>query len=263
MTLVVSVRIPDGVVLAVDSLSTVSGAFNFAMDAEFKCKSCGTPNEVKNMQVPQVAFPISTKSSAQKLVKFKEKFGVAFFGNSFVNKKSILSQIKSLEAHIEEDVTSVEKAAEKISYHFEKELNAELGPAIAQVPDNAMFFGFQIVGVDSSGLPKTCIVQMGKEPKKTVEQELGTTFSGDVALLLRLMQPVPGGGLPVPQPNLLSFSLQDAVDYAKFLIRFVADYQRFANIIPTVGGDIDVALVTGYSGLRWIERKRISQLLEA
>src|SRR5579864_7001647 len=98
MTLVVSVRIPDGVVLAVDSLSTVGGTLNFAMNADFKCKSCGTSNEVKNLQLPQVGFPMSTKSAAQKLVNFKKKFGIAFFGNSFVNKKSILSQVKSLEA---------------------------------------------------------------------------------------------------------------------------------------------------------------------
>jgi hypothetical protein len=262
MTLVVSVRIPDGVVLAVDSLSTVGGAFNFAMNADFKCKSCGTPNEVKNLQLPQVAFPISTKSAAQKLVGFKGKFGIAFFGNSFVNKKSLLSQIKSLEAHVQEDITSVDKVAEKVLYHFEKEMKAELGEGIAQLAENAVPFGFQIVGFDSSGVGKTWVVTMGRQPTKYAETELGTTLSGDVALLMRLMQPAPGGGLPLPQPNLLSFSLQDAVDYAKFLIRFVADYQRFANMIPSVGGDIDVALVTGYSDLKWIERKKISQLLE-
>src|ERR1700722_5503325 len=127
MTLVVSVRIPDGVVLAVDSLSTVGGAFNFAMNADFKCKSCGTSNEVKNIQVPQMAFPISTKSSAQKLVEFKKKYGIAFFGNWFVNKKSMYSQIKSLEAHMNEEIGSVDKAVEKIVYHFEKELKTELG----------------------------------------------------------------------------------------------------------------------------------------
>lgn len=261
MTLVVSVRIPDGVILAADSLSSVGGAFNLAMDAQFTCKTCGTQNEVKNIQIPQVAFPISTKSAAQKLVRFKKRFGVAFFGASFVNKKSVFSQLKALEMQLPEDIETVDKVADKILYHFEKEMKQELGAKISQVPENAIPFGFQIVGFDSSGVGKTCVLHMRKSPEKKIEAELGTTFSGDVALLQRLMQPGHAAG-PVPQPNLLSFSLQDAVDYAKFLIRFVADYQRFANMVPTVGGDVDVALVTAYSGFRWIERKRMSQLLD-
>jgi|GEM_PF-6365397 hypothetical protein len=30
----------------------------------------------------------------------------------------------------------------------------------------------------------------------------------------------------------------------------------------TAGGDVDIALVTSYAGFKWIERKRISELLE-
>jgi hypothetical protein len=117
-----------------------------------------------------------------------------------------------------------------------------------------------VVGFDKAGVGSTWVVEMGCEPKKKSEKKPGLTVSGDYALLQKLFKPDPK--LPTPQPNFMSFSLQDAVDYAKFLISFVADYQRFANMIPTVGGYIDVALVTSYSGLKWIERKTISKIVE-
>jgi len=209
--------------------------------------------------LPPVSYPVSTKSSAQKLIKFKENFAVAYFGSSFVNKKSILSQVKSLENNIRDEISSVDVVADKVFYHFEKELKKDIQD-LSKLPDHVVPFGFQVVGFDANGVGKTWVIHMGKKPTKAAETELGVTYSGDIQLLQRLFGQDPS--FPDPRPNLLSYSLQDAVDYAKFLIRFVADYQRFANMIPTVGGDIDVALVTNYSGLKWIERKPISKVLE-
>jgi hypothetical protein len=62
--------------------------------------------------------------------------------------------------------------------------------------------------------------------------------------------------------NYPAFSLQDAVDYAKFLIRTTADWQRFLGKFPTVGGDIDVALITNQAGFRWLEQKPLYRMLE-
>jgi hypothetical protein len=259
MTLAVSIRIPDGLVLAVDSLSTIAGSLNLSVNAGFKCSSCGADNQVKTIPIPPLPFPVSTKSAAQKLVKFKDKFGVAFFGNSFVNKKSMLSQIRTLEAAISGPVATVDTVAEKILYHFERELREEV-KELSQIPENVIPFGFQVVGFDDVGEGKTWIIELGRTPRKKAESALGITFTGDINLVQKLFKQDPG--IPTPQPNLLSYSLQDAVDYAKFLIHFVADYQRFANMIPTVGGDVDIALVTSYAGFKWIERKRISELLE-
>ena len=51
-------------------------------------------------------------------------------------------------------------------------------------------------------------------------------------------------------------TLQDAIDYAIFLIRTTIDYQRFATMVPTVGGDIDVAIITHHGGFQWIQEKK-------
>jgi hypothetical protein len=69
----------------------------------------------------------------------------------------------------------------------------------------------------------------------------------------------PGGQLTA---NVVAFSLQDAIDYAKFLIRTTADYQRFSGKWQTVGGEIDIALITNRNGFQWIAQKQLYQILE-
>jgi len=260
MTLAVSVRIPDGVIIAVDSVSTVMGNVRISADIGFKCSHCQHENRVQNLELPPMAYPVSTKSSAQKLVQFTRNFGIAYYGSSFVNHKSLYSQIRSLEtARGADKDLDIDEAAELILAHFTGELTKEAGD-LNRIPEKAVPFGFQVVGFDKQGVGKTWVITMGRHPSKKVDEKIGLTLSGDTTLIRKIFAASPN--VPTPSPHFQSFSLQDAVDYAKFLIGFVADYQRFANMIPTVGGDIDVALVTSYSGLRWIERKPISQILD-
>ncbi len=64
------------------------------------------------------------------------------------------------------------------------------------------------------------------------------------------------------EPMVAALSLQDAIDYADFTVRMTAGVQRFANMIPTVGGDVDIALITNYSEFRWIKSKALARVLE-
>lgn len=67
---------------------------------------------------------------------------------------------------------------------------------------------------------------------------------------------------PEDQPPYPLFSLQDAINYAGFLIRTTIDHQQFSQKIPDVGGDIDVATVTLLGGFQWIRQKPLNQILE-
>ena len=64
------------------------------------------------------------------------------------------------------------------------------------------------------------------------------------------------------EPVIGALSLQDAVDYAEFLIQSTMGVQRFANMIPTVGGEIDIALITNYTHFRWIKAKSLARMIE-
>lgn len=261
MTLVVSVRVPDGIVLAVDSLSTTRARLNIEADVETTCEKCGAKVLVPKLKVPPIGVPASTAAFAQKLFPFVGKFGVATYGNAFVNKQSLYSQIKQLEKRLSHDIVSVDDATRKLGEHFMHELEQEVGN-MSRLPKGYFSFGFQIVGFTSpeSTTGKTWAVQIGKQQREEPFEAFGCTVSGDRQVVLKLWKEEKD--IPAPKPVYGSFSLQDAIDYAEFLIRTTSDYQRFANMIPTVGGDIDIALVTPYAGFKWIRAKSLMRLLE-
>ena len=112
--------------------------------------------------------------------------------------------------------------------------------------------------------PKHSKSQLGREVRTndlTASGVFGLVlFSGNqevVKALVRLYNSKPNS---MPQFHL--FSLQDAVDYAKFIIRTTSDHQRFSPLNPDVGGDIDVAFITPFNGFRWIQQKHLLISLE-
>jgi len=66
-----------------------------------------------------------------------------------------------------------------------------------------------------------------------------------------------GGG-----PAYQVFSLQDAVNYAEFMIRTTANHQEFSQQLASVGGEIDIALVTPFDVFQWVRQKDLSQTIE-
>ena len=198
------------------------------------------------------------KPNAQKLFRFQKRYAVACFGNAFVNQKSMQAQIRELEGHLG-DTTNVDTVADKFVLHFEKQLLQEIKD-LNRLPKGSIAFGFQVCGADLDGVLKTWAVHIGNPCTKKAESQFGTTMSGDVALVGKLAQAT--GGVQQLQPNFQTFSLGDAMEFVQFLIKFVADYQRFSSMIPTVGGKIDIAIVTNYSGFTWIHQKPLAKLME-
>jgi hypothetical protein len=93
----------------------------------------------------------------------------------------------------------------------------------------------------------------------------GANWGGEADVLTRLFNEV----APVPplgqQPTALPsfgvpfefFTLQDAIDFAVFGIRSTAETMRFQARERTVGGPIDVLVITP-SGARWIAQKQLA-----
>ncbi|MBK6498380.1 MAG: hypothetical protein IPG00_09510 [Saprospiraceae bacterium] len=63
--------------------------------------------------------------------------------------------------------------------------------------------------------------------------------------------------------NFGAFSLQDGIDFCDFLTNTTSSYQRFANMIPTVGGHVDIGMITQYAGFKWIKVKDLTKILES
>ena len=133
-------------------------------------------------------------------------------------------------------------------------------PNYDQLADDKFPIGFQVVGYNNEE-PKVIVVEVGKTVKKTEQTEMAPAFCGQpqvVEALSDLYSKKEQGGLPAFN----IFSLQDAIDYAEFLIRITADYQRFSNQMATVGGDTDVALITPFDGFRWIKQKPLNRIVD-
>ncbi len=95
MTLNVSLRVPDGIVIASDSLSTVHQPLMQKVTVNAKCDSCGQMIEVKDVPAPAISVPASSWPYTQKVFPFLRHFGLAIFGNAFVNNRSMYSHVTS------------------------------------------------------------------------------------------------------------------------------------------------------------------------
>lgn len=262
MTLVVSLRVPDGVVIAADSLQTTSGQIIPGVkDLKVKHPKTGEDIPIGDLNFPPITIPTSTYSFAQKLFPFKKKYGIATFGSAIINGRTIYNHIKNLEKNTNDIINSAQEVGELIREYFSKQLKEDLKKTGKNIPPNALVIGFQIVGFESPDdlIGHTIEVNIGQKSKLNVIDGIGCTVSGDTAVVKSLWK------LNEDQRNRInygSFSLKDACDYAEYLINTTSSHQRFANMIPTVGGAVDIALLTNYSEFKWIKYKELTKILE-
>ena len=258
LSLVVSLRIPDGVVIAADSLSTVQGTLMVQPQAEVVCPKCAERIQMKDLPPLQMPMPLSTSSFAQKLFPFRRRFGVAAYGVSILLEKTVGYHIQTLEAKAKQSAADgVTDTAKLVLDRFDDLIHQQFKD-IDGAPDGFYPLGFQVAGYDGQQ-GKTIEVHIGKKSHTVEQAALGCTVGGDSTVVAKLWEL--GSGDPRQQPKFASFSLQDAIDYADFLINTTAKYQRFAMMIPSVGGDVDIALVTLYHGFRWIRQKELARIL--
>jgi hypothetical protein len=111
------------------------------------------------------------------------------------------------------------------------------------------------------------------------KHEIGLTAGGETEALNRLLTGIAGGlpqvlqnlfKVPAAQTNQVlalfrqqlnvplvipAMPLQDAVDLGEFLVDLTIKFSRFKPGPPTVGGPIEIASVSKHEGFRWIKRK--------
>ena len=238
MTLIVSVRIPDGIVIAGDSLLTV------------KEKGQSTA---------------ATYSQAQKLFPFCGQYGVGIYGAGIVANESVSVAMRLLEQDLKEKETSLEgvtEIAQKIGNHFHNLLKEQLvteNKSLDTLQPEQFVYGFHVVGYDDT-YPTTVEIHVGKNVHSKVRKEFGCTFTGNGEIVQKIWELYKTR--PEDQPLYPFFPLQEAIDYAEFLIQTTIIHQRFSRKIPNVGGDIDIGIVTYLDGFQWIRQKPINHILK-
>lgn len=262
MTLIVSVKIPDGLVLAGDSLATVMGGLEGRLNFETDCPHCR--KKVKGqVQIPSLNLPATSFSFARKILQFHTRFGIGAYGAGQVGGRTIYYALRELEKETEgQPPNSTGDAAQLIGNRLFELLKDEVegnGKKIEDQPDAWKPVGIQILGYDEK-VPKRFGVRIGKkvEIKDVSDHEILVTGQNEVFSAL--------AGIykknPQSEPLVGAFSLQDAIHYVDFLIRTTALHQQFSRQIPSVGGEIDIALLTPFDQFSWIHKKSLKERMD-
>lgn len=69
MTLTVTVRVPDGIVIAADSLASLTQTVTQQAEVAGKCPKCNEDVKIADLKLPPVNIPSGGSSNAQKLFK--------------------------------------------------------------------------------------------------------------------------------------------------------------------------------------------------
>ncbi len=267
MTLIVTLRTPDGVVIAGDSLSTLTANKLIEGDFNLECPHCHEAHTFKG-RMPNI-YHSNTLSHAQKVFPFMRKFGVGTFGMGQVAGKTIYFALRELETNLSQDKNEVKilktilEVANAIGKHVQnlilEQIRHETKDKAASLQPNVYPIGFQIVGYDDMQKPLTIEMHVGNDIKIVTHNELGITYTGQPEVVNALFARFKTN--PEEMPIFQNFSLQDAITYAEFLIKTTSTYQRFSSNMATVGGNIDVALVTPFDGFKWIKQKSLQAKL--
>lgn len=269
MTIAISLKVNDGLVLAADSASTLS----------------------------EPAGVVNVYNHANKIFNLRKGLpvGAVTWGAGGIGTSSISTLAKDLRSRFEGTepdyadwkldplnytISEVKKRVQEFFYE-EQYLSATADwPEDIEKPS----LGFVVAGY-SSGEPLAEEYQFTIDNGELQEQvtrgkeEAGVGWNGQPEAITRLIYGV-GGMMPqvleqdlgvpadqVPQAmdvigqrlgiDLVHAAMPfgDAIDLAEFLVDLTVNFSRFIPGAPTVGGPIEVAAISKHEGFKWIKRK--------
>jgi hypothetical protein len=264
MTIVVSIKVTDGVVLASDSATTF-------MDRD--------------------GLPVKVYNNANKVFNLIKKcpIGAMTFGSGSIGTASIATLSKDLRKHLSDTNSTyfldhqgpytVLDIAKRAQNFFRDRFNEAYPDGV-----ESYFMGYRVIGYSSTGsLPEGYEIQLKDgadlEPYNLYEGDsFGPRWAGDHEALDRLIlgygqQLLPAlrsAGLePENEASLMShinaklhrhlympaMPIQDAIDLARFLAETAARFSHFSMNAATIGGPIEIATITKHEGFKWVSRK--------
>jgi len=280
MTIAISLKVNDGVVLAADSASTLVGR-----------DETGGPSGVVNVY-----------NHANKVFNLRKglPIGAITWGSGSIGPASISTLAKDVRRrfsgkdpdhsdwHLDPDNYTIEQVAERLRGFIYDELYV---PAYDDWPDDQRKpdLGFIVAGYSSNAAMadefQIAIVNGDCEPPLALRQgeTSGLTWNGQPEAISRqllgfdpALPDVMQNLLGVPQDQIgpaietirsalqsplvqAAMPFQDAIALAEFLVDLTIKVSRFAPGAPTVGGEIEIAAISKHEGFKWVRRKHYFQ----
>ena len=275
MTIAISLKVNDGLVLAADSASTIIGYTEE-----------GDPTNVVNVY-----------NNANKIANLRKglPIGVVTWGAGSIGPASISTLMKDLRRrfagkdpehaswHLDPDAYTIEAVATRLrEFVYEETYRVAFGE---WPPERQPFLGFLVGGYgagESLADEFQVLIANGEcGPPVAIRphEDAGIIWNGEIEAISRLLigfgnalpqvltdqLAVPGDQVPAIIDVLRSsleqrlvhaaMPIQDAIDLAGFLADLTIGVSRFAEGAPTVGGEIEIAAVTKHEGFKWVRRK--------
>lgn len=239
MSLVITVYTREGIVMAADSRLTLT-----------------FPRTLPG--VPPHTVSVTSSDSARKLFLTPDRIGISTFGAATINGAPIGGVIESfIVEHLKGKSLPPKETADALLAYFD-------GIGVSQATS------FHIAGYRSGGVALDQEVVFADLARRSVTQlnptgQQGANWGGEIDVFQRLLNDVALVGAPGTDPSPLPsfavpfefFTLQDAIDFAGFAVRATIDTMRFQNREKTVGGPVDVLVITP-DGAQWIAQKRLA-----
>jgi hypothetical protein len=238
MSLIVTVYVPEGIVLAGDSRLTL--------------------NWTDKTQNGEQHNSITSSDSYTKIFSIADKFGLGVFGEVYINEVNICGFLNQfVEQNIDAD-TTIDEIPERLIYFF--------GEKFGYPATHFYLVGYKIE--DSIEVPHTYSINLANKTyrRSNFEDEQiinGVNWGGEIEVLSRILLTVKlqaGDDWTELSNNSIPWNfmtLQDAVDFGVYAVKTTIDTMRFQQKEKTVGGPIDVLVVKPHQAPIWINKKEL------
>lgn len=235
MSFLIAVHVNEGIVLASDRRTTY------------------TNTTTKDNKVIQ-RIGIHTTNSTDKTFLCPNNAGISTCGDASLLGKPITGFIQEM---IREQIGAdckVEDMPQVIVNYFN---------GLPQIPNTNFFVaGYDITDSGKRQLLYKVNVK-SQEIKQVDTSAQGASWDGETYTLTRLIQDVAiktsdGKYMDLPFENILwgYFTLQDAVDFARYAVETTIQTMRFKNVVETVGGEVDILVITP-DKTTWLQKESL------
>lgn len=235
MSFLIAVHVNEGIVLASDRRTTYTNT-----------------QTIDNKTVQRIG--IHTTNSTDKTFICPNGAGISCCGDASLLGKPITGFIQDMIRSEISEECQIKDIPQLIIDYFGK---------LSVIPDTI----FVVAGYDSvDGQKVQTIFKLNVKSKKTERIDTssqGATWDGETLTLTRLIQnvavkTVDNHYLDLPFEEILwsYFTLQDAIDFARYAVETTIQTMRFKNVVETVGGAVDVLVITP-DKTAWLQKESL------
>lgn len=262
MSLGIAVLTEEGVVVAAESLGTLLSLEKVEISSKCKCGQEGKPNLActKCGQIlgafPDLKrqYPATFTFHCQKLFRINRNSGLIVVGNPTLGdmkaQHAVFTFINWLETN-----GFMDDYAEQMVVHWQSFCTSEKTLTSHKGNTDLVF-----AGIKAKGSPAPFAQQMSIS-NGTIKLGPVSSFGVLPVGVHEILDKMFGDG-GIRQYPVKEFPLQDAVEFAEFLMETQIGVDKYTARLPRVGGEIDIAVIHPNHGFAWVRQKQLQCIME-